>query len=139
MQLLVVLLAFLATTASAHSISSTSKVIPSGFTGAKVLILGDGDFGFSASLSSMKLCAELTATTKDAPERLFASFPDAKANCDVILLNGDKVLYNIDATKIEECISSSSPNLFDTIAWNFPHVPGKQNIKYNNKKPFEAI
>jgi hypothetical protein len=138
-----VLLVLLTTTASAlrgtSSSSTTSSIsmrmnsnkLLSGFTGSRVLILGDGDFGFSAALSSMKICKELIASTKDEPARLFAAFPDAKSHCDAIIRNGDKVLYDVDATKIGECIKDSA--LFDTIAWNFPHVPGKQNIKYNRE------
>ena len=90
--------------------------IPKGFINSNVLILGDGDFGFSKALSDMNICKTLIATTRDTKEKLFNSFQNAENNVCSIIKNGDKVHYEIDATDIK--INSK----FDTIAWNFPHV-----------------
>ncbi|KAJ1428379.1 hypothetical protein B484DRAFT_449899 [Ochromonadaceae sp. CCMP2298] len=94
-------------------------------TGSRVLVLGDGDFSFSRSLSGKHICS-LTATTLDSRERLCKSFPDAASNVAFIEGNGDAVLYGVNATNIR-----TGPGLFDVILWNFPHVVGRQNIRYN--------
>ena len=94
----------------------------------KVLVVGDGDLSFSLSLCQYGKCKELIATTWDDEARLFKSFNDAQDNVNNILKNGGKVNYGIDATKLPDYYK---PNSFDIVIWNFPHVPGKANIKRN--------
>ena len=91
-----------------------------------VLILGDGDFSFARDLSDSKVCRKLIATTIDSAE-LMKKFPKFNENKEKILMNGDQILYEIDATKL------SLPERFDIITWNFPHRLGKQNIRYNRE------
>lgn len=122
-------------------------------------MLGDGDFSFARSLSQLGVCCSITATTKDNQERLFDSFDSARGNVEVIMSHGHQVLYNVDATKIQETIMTSSlhrndqhngssgngdddddrdsgcgdppMSKYDVVLWNFPHKVGKQNIKHN--------
>jgi hypothetical protein len=93
--------------------------------------VGDGDLSFAAALSGLKICRSLTATTWDSKERLAKSFLRAEDNIRLIEERGDKVQYEVDATRLKDSIQEGEN--FDTIAWNFPHIAGKQNIKRNRE------
>lgn len=105
--------------------------IPRGYHNARVLLVGDGDLSFAAALSGLKICKSLMATTWDSKERLAKSFPRAEENIQLIEEGGDKVHYEVDATRLKDSIKEG--DIFDTIAWNFPHIAGKQNIKRNRE------
>lgn len=92
-----------------------------------VLIVGDGDLGFSAALANLGICKSLTTSTLDTPTVLMNSFIDAGRNIDIIQSKGGEVKYEIDATKIPFL------EAFDIISWNFPHIAGKSNTKYNRE------
>lgn len=102
-----------------------NQVILEKFKNKDILIIGDGDFSFANALSNMNITSSITATTKDSQNHLYKSFTNAKRNVELIIENGNHVLYNIDATNI------TILQLYDVIIWNFPHIVGKQNIKYN--------
>ena len=89
------------------------------------LILGDGDFSFSRAIVLQNQFQELISTSLARQDFLFKSFPSSRSNIEEIELMGGKVKYEVDAT------SFSGMGYFDNIVWNFPHVSGKQNIKYN--------
>jgi len=93
-----------------------------------VLVVGDGDMSFSLSICKYGNCKEVIATTWDDSKRLFNSFVNARNNVDSILQNNGIVHYEIDATKLSDYYNN---NKFDIVVWNFPHVPGKANIKRN--------
>lgn len=48
----------------------------------------------------------------------------------MLFFSGISVLFDVDATKLEECPSLQS-RLFDKIIFNFPHVGGKMRIEKN--------
>lgn len=113
-----------------HSALLASGGHLNGFKGASVLVVGDGDFSFSRSLAEMRICKELVATSIDHASLAKSAFPSAAANTDAVMSSGYEVKYEVDATCIERSFGSRK---FDTIAWNFPHWPGKQNSKYNRE------
>jgi hypothetical protein len=119
-------------TATSTSTSTTTTNITKDnliiYNDKRVLVVGDGDLSFSLSLCQYGKCKELIATTWDDETRLFKSFNNAKDNVNNILKNGGKVNYGIDATKLPDYYKQ---NNFDIVVWNFPHVPGKANIKRN--------
>jgi len=94
--------------------------------GHKTLFVGEGDLGFSAFVARTFVGGDYTSSTWDTSSRLEASFPNASANVKSIIQSGGRVLYGVDATKLENLDQN-----FDAIVWMFPHVPGKQNIKRN--------
>ena len=109
---------------SPFSITKCNHIVEK-FKNKDVLIVGDGDFSFANALSNMKITSSLTASTKDNQDRLYKSFVNSQKNVESIIANGDDVLYGVDATNIT--ISKE----YDIVLWNFPHIVGKQNIKYN--------
>lgn len=48
----------------------------------------------------------------------------------MLFFPGTCVLFDVDATKLEECLALKS-KLFDKIIFNFPHVGGKMRIEKN--------
>ena len=95
------------------------------YTGPQVLLVGEGDFGFSRWLAQKRPDLKITATTLDSKERLRLGFPQALENIAVLEARNVCVKYNVDATKLPQIEE------FDTIAFNFPHIAGKQNIRKN--------
>ena len=99
------------------------------FRGKRVLTVGEGDLGFSASLAKKGLCSSLTASTWDTNAKLLQAFDHAERNVDIITNTPSScVVYEQDATKLE---FKSLGDPFDIVLWNFPHVPGKANNKWN--------
>lgn len=95
-----------------------------------VLLVGEGNFSFSAALSrelKQNLNVELIATCYESGVN---SHEAAERNVAYLRGNGIRVLFDVDATKLEECPSLES-RLFDKIIFNFPHAGGKMRIERN--------
>lgn len=94
--------------------------------GSRLLVLGDGDFSFSAALARINSAqsarsARLTVTSLDSHATAVEKYVGAGANLDALALDTNvTVLHGVDATKLP--VSPSF--VFDTIVWNFPYPPG---------------
>ena len=106
----------------------------------KILICGDGDFSFTKVFSEYATYQSLISSTLSSEKDLINYFPEAKNNIESFLTSSscssstssskkNTVSYCIDAT----CLPVEWETSFDIILWNFPHVNGKQNIRYNRK------
>jgi 25S rRNA (uracil2634-N3)-methyltransferase len=122
----------------------------------KILLIGEGDLSFAASIIQHHRCVDVTATVleKDHAE-LVDKYPSVDDNISVIQMPGkeedddtaddegegasktkdNKILYNIDATKLP---SSLTRALYKTVVFNFPHVGGKstdvnRQVRYNQE------
>ncbi|KAG5322780.1 MTG2 GTPase, partial [Pseudoatta argentina] len=91
-----------------------------------VLLVGEGNFSFSAALSRQNLNIELIATCYESGTNQEA----AERNVDYLRSNGICILFDVDATKLEE-YSSLKSRRFDKIIFNFPHAGGKMRIERN--------
>lgn len=115
-----ILIVFLCLLLSNHALNLYSKCAQ-----RNVLIVGDGDFSFARCLAERHVCKSLAVSTLDTEAALYENFVKSKENVAAIrACPKTNVLFEINATDI-------TLTSFDTILWNFPHIIGKQNIKYN--------
>lgn len=112
---------------SSHLRMLSSSHLPGLFEGKRVLTVGEGDLGFSAALARQGVCTSLTASTWDTKAKLFQAYENAERNVGIITNTpSSNVVYEQDATQLK---LDGSP--YDVVLWNFPHVPGKANNKWN--------
>ncbi|KAK0753141.1 hypothetical protein B0T18DRAFT_433992 [Schizothecium vesticola] len=103
----------------------------------RILLLGEGDLSFAASLATHHHCTALTATVLDAsPAALLAKYPHAQPNIDALSTPPHRLLYSLDALKHPPFTvpnparpvfpwTPARVGAFDRIVFNFPHVGGR--------------
>lgn len=103
----------------------------------RVLVVGDGDFSFSRAIAEYNVCRVLHTSTLETPENLRQFYPSSSFAIRKIQQQGFRVLFRVDACAIKETVSrelnEGEEPVYDVVLWNFPHVPGKQNIRYNRE------
>ncbi|KAL9147129.1 hypothetical protein ABFS82_13G154500 [Erythranthe guttata] len=86
----------------------------------RILVVGDGDFSFSASLAvAFRTASNMTATSLDSLEFLKSNYGYAASNIDKLKSRGCQVMHEIDAT----VMASKKPFKdlkYDRIVFNFP-------------------
>ena len=112
-------------TAAALSSTLARYTAPATVCGApcrRVLCLGDGDLSCSAALAEAGV--DVTATTLDTRDDLHRKYgAEAAARFDRLGAVG-----GVDATA-----PGDLGEAFDRVIFNFPHAPGKQNIRRNRE------
>jgi 25S rRNA (uracil2634-N3)-methyltransferase len=104
----------------------------------QILLVGEGNLSFSASLcESLTDASLLTATCYDSESVLNRKYPDAQENIELIRDYEGTVLFGIDATRLHS-IKSIKSRSFDRIIFNFPHAGAgikdqDRNILVNQK------
>ena len=102
----------------------------------RILLLGDGDFSFAASLSRLGFC-NLIATSLEDYKSVIKMHYNSKYNIQLIKRMKNKVFHNVDITKIDQhkhFKSLEDESKFDVIIFNFPHT-GIANYEYKKSIP----
>ncbi|XP_048324134.2 uncharacterized protein At4g26485 isoform X1 [Ziziphus jujuba] len=86
----------------------------------KILLVGEGDFSFSASLaSSSPSASNMVATSLNSRDFLYRNYRNAMENINELRRKGCTIMHGIDATKMAKH-DALSGMLFDQIIFNFP-------------------
>ncbi|RVW67336.1 Uncharacterized protein CK203_065340 [Vitis vinifera] len=86
----------------------------------KILLMGEGDFSFSASLAvAFASATNITATSLDSIEFLSTNYRLALSNIDKLRSLGAKVMHDVDATKMANVFPFKCMR-FDRVVYNFP-------------------
>ncbi|PQM32831.1 uncharacterized protein Pyn_36078 [Prunus yedoensis var. nudiflora] len=88
----------------------------------KILLVGEGDFSFSACLArAFRSAANMVATTLESQDTLWTEHWSSEAYLEELERRGCLVLYEVDAYEMHQ-----HPTLirmkFDIIIFNFPHA-----------------
>ncbi len=93
-----------------------------------ILLIGEGNLSFAVALLQHPPApldhlppANIVATTLDAEEECYTKYPGAEQNVRVLREKGARVLFGVDATRLEKT-SALKGKVFDRIVWNFPHA-----------------
>ena len=106
------------------------NLLPAVVKPRSILICGDGDLSYGASFCAANPDSEVTVTVLEPASTHSEVY--AKSNENMQLISAThKVMFGVDATSLAD--SFPADTTFDKIVWNFPHWPGKSNIRRNRE------
>jgi len=95
-----------------------------------ILIVGDGDLSYSASIALSNKTSQLVATVLESEADHRSIYSDSSRNIDIIRKWGHQVRFQVDARDLSKHFDTTT-TLFDRIQWNFPHDKGRTNARNN--------
>lgn len=101
------------------------------------LVVGDGDLSygaFQAKSEQQRSPCELIVSVLESEQQHRDTYSGSRANHDAIEgTEGARVLYGVDATNLAAALSAALPPspTFSSITFNYPHWPGKSNLREN--------
>ncbi|WCJ32557.1 hypothetical protein M5689_013975 [Euphorbia peplus] len=88
----------------------------------RILLVGEGDFSFSATLAlHFGSASNIVATSLDSYDVLIGKYKKARLNLHILLLYGACTSHGVDATNMR-LHSDLMMQKFDRIVFNFPHA-----------------
>ncbi|KAI0726130.1 hypothetical protein C8Q72DRAFT_539267 [Fomitopsis betulina] len=94
----------------------------------RILLIGEGNFSFARALffnppSVLEFLppGSVTATAYDSEDECYSKYPEAKEIVSALRQKGVQVLFDVDATKLENCVALKGTT-WDKVVWNFPHA-----------------
>uniref|UniRef100_A0A3B3ZN90 FDX-ACB domain-containing protein n=1 Tax=Periophthalmus magnuspinnatus TaxID=409849 RepID=A0A3B3ZN90_9GOBI len=98
-----------------------------------ILLVGEGNFSFSASLCQSLSGSDTVVTATCLQQENEALRHEGSAdNIHIIREAGGTVLFDIDCTKLGECMPLKG-HLFHLVIFNFPHCGKKSGVKKNRE------
>jgi len=126
---------------SVHTPTPRERVTAGPYTASQsILILGDGDFTFSAALVGAFIdqgcpdaCERIIATSYDTLADLHARYPRVVPETLAVLkAHNVRTLHGVDATNLHATLPHDLDGVrFDRVVFNFPHHSGKGLIQVN--------
>jgi hypothetical protein len=100
-----------------------------------ILICGDGDLGFGASLATslekeQTKNIDLIVSVLESENQHTSVYKHSQYNIETIRRLGHEVIFELDATRLHRYFGEGS-KLFDRVQFNFPHWRGKTNNRKN--------
>ncbi|WVR09598.1 hypothetical protein IAU60_006670 [Kwoniella sp. DSM 27419] len=90
-----------------------------------VLLLGEGNFSYAASLILPPHSLhghQILATAFDTEQVTFEKYPDAKSHVEALRAKGARVEFGVDAGALEKCKTVGKGRRWSRVVFNFPHV-----------------
>ncbi|XP_065871949.1 uncharacterized protein At4g26485-like [Euphorbia lathyris] len=95
----------------------------------KILLVGEGDFSFAASLANaFGSASNILATSLDSQVEVEEKYSKAETNLKVLKEMGCTIMHKVDARNMSCNLKLVKHGPFDRIVFNFPHAPIKDWI-----------
>ncbi|XP_019193293.1 PREDICTED: uncharacterized protein At4g26485-like [Ipomoea nil] len=105
----------------------------------KILLVGEGDFSFSASLAAaFGSASNITATSLDSERGLWKVYDRAVYNIGELMRKGCKVIHGVNAAVMDShpCLKGL---IFDRIIFNFPFAVVSKKSKKSRPRPHRVL